>query len=129
MYYLFIRNKEKLEKYKKKLICVCENIEKGKTPVFNELSCAKTNLIECIPFNFINAFFLILGTVIFNKIQINELSKIAMLMITNSVFGAVANYLFVRIKHTLRINLCKRLGIEPNERVIAAMESMEYQSV
>ena len=40
MYYLFIRNKEKLEKYKKKLICVCENIEKGKTPVFNELSCA-----------------------------------------------------------------------------------------
>ena len=50
-------------------------------------------------------------------------------MITNSVFGAVANYLFVRIKHALRINLCKRLGIEPNERVIAAMESMEYQSV
>lgn len=129
MYYLFIRNKEKLEKYKEKLTHVCENMEKGKTPVFNELSCAKTELIECIPFNFINAFFLILGTVVFNKIKVNELSKIAMLMITSSVFRAVANYIFVRIKHVLRISLCKRLGLESNERIIAAMESLEYQSV
>ncbi|MEL3905540.1 MAG: hypothetical protein P1P65_00720 [Treponema sp.] len=129
MYYLFIRNKNKLEKYKKQLNCVCENIEKGKTPVFNEMRSAKTDLIECIPFNSINALFLILATVIFDKIEINELFKIAILLITNSVSRSVAVYVFVGLKHSLRINLCKRLEIEPTEKTIAAMESMEYQSV
>lgn len=129
MYYLFIKNKKKLEKYKEDLNCVCENIEKGKTPVFNELASAKTNLAESVPYNFINAFFLILVTIVFGKINVNELLKIAMLLITNSVCGAVANYLFVRAKHSMRLNLCKRLNIEPNEKNISAMESLEYQSV
>lgn len=33
------------------------------------------------------------------------------------------------VKNHLRIKLCKRLNIEPNERNIAVMESFEYQSV
>lgn len=39
------------------------------------------------------------------------------------------NFLFSLLKHKLRLNLCKRLNLEPTEEIIAAMESMEYQSV
>jgi hypothetical protein len=54
MYYLFIRNKNKLKRYKTKLNEVKESIENGKTPVFNEMACAKTNMIESVPYNIIN---------------------------------------------------------------------------
>ena len=61
--------------------------------------------------------------------RMNELAKIAVVLVVNNVCYAVANYIFTVAKHFLRLRLCKRLGIEPSERNIAVMESMEYQSV
>ena len=37
MYYLFMTKKSDLDLYKKELDRVCEAIEQGKTPVFNEM--------------------------------------------------------------------------------------------
>lgn len=129
MYYLFIHRQTDLENYRKDFDRVAESIQKGKTPVFNELRSAKTNLAESFPYNFLCGVFLILGTILLNKIKINEVVKIALVLIVNSFCGAIANYIFTVIKHYLRIKLCRRLNIEPNERNIAVMESLEYQSV
>lgn len=129
MYYLFIRKKEKLRAYKDRLETVKQNIETGKTPVFNEMSSAKTNLIESIPYNIINGAFTIIAVFLIDYIALNEMLKIAIVLIINNMCGALANYIFTAIKHYLRMRLCKRLQIEANERNIAAMESLEYQSV
>ena len=129
MYYLFIRRQEKLKAYKDRLETVKQNIENGKTPVFNEMSCAKTNLIESAPYNIINGTFTIIAVFLINHIELNEMLKIAIVLIINNMCGAPANYIFTAVKHYLRIRLCKRLQIEADERNIAAMESLEYQSV
>lgn len=129
MYYLFIKKQTDLKSYKKDFERVAKSIQEGKTPVFNELRNAKTNLVESFPYNFLCGIFLIFGTVLLNKININEVVKIALVLIVNSFCGAISNYIFTVIKHYLRIKLCKRLNIEPNERNIAVMESLEYQSV
>ena len=129
MYYLFIREKEKLRMYKEQLETVKQNIETGKTPVFNERSCAKTNLIESVPYNIINGTFTIIAVFLINHITLNEMLKIAIVLIINNMCGALANYIFTAIKHYLRMRLCTRLQIEADERNIAAMESLEYQSV
>lgn len=129
MYYLFIRKKEKLTAYKEQLETVKQNIEIGKTPVFNEMRCAKTNLIESVPYNIINGIFTIVAVFLVNHIALNEMLKIAIVLIINNMCGALANYIFTAAKHCLRVHLCQRLQIEPNEKNIAAMESMEYQSV
>lgn len=129
MYYLFIRKQTDLESYRKDFERVAKSIQEGKTPVFNELRSAKTNLAESFPYNFLCGIFLIFGTILLNKININEVVKIALVLIVNSFCGAISNYIFTVIKHYLRIKLCKRLNIEPNERNIAVMESLEYQSV
>lgn len=129
MYYLFIRRQEKLKAYKDRLETVKQNIENGKTPVFNEMSCAKTNLIESAPYNIINGTFTIIAVFLINHIELNEMLKIAIVLIINNMCGALANYIFTAVKHYLRIRLCKRLQIEADERNIAAMESLEYQSV
>lgn len=129
MYYLFIRNKEKLDMYKEKLNNVKENIEKGRTPVFNEMSCAKTNLIESVPYNIINGTFTIIAVFLINHIELNEMLKIAIVLIINNMCGALANYIFTALKHYLRVRLCLHMQIDPSEKNIAAMESIEYQSV
>lgn len=129
MYYLFMTKKIDLDLYKKDFDRVAESIQQGKTPVFCEMRDAKTNLIESIPYNFLCGVFLIFGTILLNKLNINEVVKIALVLIVNNFCGAVSNYVFIILKHHLRIKLCKRLNIEPNERNIAVMESLEYQSV
>ena len=129
MYYLFIRRQEKLKAYKDRLETVKQNIESGKTPVFNEMSRAKTNLIESAPYNIINGTFTIIAVFLINHIELNEMLKIAIVLIINNMCGALANYIFTAVKHYLRIRLCKRLQIEAEERNRAAMESLEYQSV
>lgn len=129
MYYLFMTKKSDLDLYKKELDRVCEAIEQGKTPVFNEMRNAKTNLVEAFPFNCIQGFFIILGAILISKIGINETIKIAVVLVINGFCGASANYIFTYIKHFLRIRLCKKLGIEATEKNIALMESLEYQSV
>lgn len=129
MYYLFLRNKSSLEKYKAEFVRVYESIESGKTPVQNELRWAKTLMYESFPYQTLSGILLVFGTILLNKISINETVKIAIVLVANNMCYALANYIFTIAKHYLRIRLCKRLGIEPSERNIAVMESMEYQSV
>lgn len=129
MYYLFLRKNKELEEYKAEFLRVKENIENGKTPVYNEIRNARTVLFESFPYQALTGAFLILGTMILDKVKINELVKIAVVLITNNMCYAVSNYIFTHIKHYMRLRLCKRLEIEPTERNIAVMESLEYQSV
>lgn len=77
----------------------------------------------------IDASNFVVGTIVLSKIKINELAKIAVVLVINNMCYALANFIFAYAKHFLRLRLCKRLGIEPTERHIAVMESMEYQSV
>lgn len=129
MYYLFLYKKSDIEKYKMDFERVKENIEQGKTPVYNEIRNAKTVLFESFPYQTLTGIFLIFGTLILDKVQIKELIKIAVVLVVNNMCYAVSNYVFTYIKHYLRLRLCKRLEIEPTERNIAVMESLEYQSV
>ena len=129
MYYLFIHKKSELQKYKSEFDRVLKAIEEGKTPVQNELRLANTVLFESFPYQILSGIFLVVGTIVLSKIKINELAKIAVVLVINNMCYALANFIFAYAKHFLRLRLCKRLGIEPTERHIAVMESMEYQSV
>lgn len=129
MYYLFLNKQEDIDKYKAELARTLLSIEHGKTPVFNETRNAKTSFIESIPYNAISGVLMICGALLINLIKANEIVKIAIVMIINSFCHQIANYVFVFVKHKLRIRLCKKMDVEPTERIIAAMESLEYQSV
>lgn len=129
MYYLFLRKEKDLEKYKRDFERVKENIERGKTPVYNEIRSARTVLFESFPYQTLAGVFLIFGTIILDKVKIDELVKIAVVLVVNNMCYAVSNYIFAYLKHWLRLRLCGRLGISPTERNIAVMESLEYQSV
>jgi len=129
MYYLFIKKQKDIDSYMKKFNETKKNRENGKTPVFNEVACAKTNMAETIPYNMILGLFVVIGAILTDKIKINETVKIGVLLIINQLFGATCNFIFTMIKHKIRIRLCKRLGIEPTDDNIAVMESLEYQSV
>jgi hypothetical protein len=129
MYYLFLRKKKDLDRYKAEFERVRKSIDEGKTPVQNELRLANTILFETFPYQTLSGIFLILGTSLLNKCKINELAKIAVVLVINNMCYAVSNYLFTVAKHRLRLRLCKKLGIDPTERNIAVMESLEYQSV
>lgn len=129
MYYLFIRSKKDIKKYMSEFNRVKANREKGKTPVFSELRSAKSCFVDSIPFNTIQGFLMIVGTFLIDKINANALINIALVMVINSFCYQIANYIFTLIKHYLRIKLCQRLNIEPNEDNIAVMESLEYQSI
>lgn len=129
MYYLFITKESELESYRKELARVSEAINQGKTPVVNEMRWAKTNLFESVPLNLITGIFMIIGTILISKIHMNEMLKLAVVLIINNFFESAASYIFTCIKHILRVRLCNRLGIEASEKNIASMESLEYQSV
>ncbi len=128
-YYLFLRNKQKLENYKAELLRVMASIEKGVTPVFCETRSSATNLAENIPFYTLSGLFLIVGTYLISLLKVPTILDVAVVLIVNNLCQTLAYYLFVRIKHYLRIKLCKRLRLEPTEKVISAMESLEYQTV
>jgi hypothetical protein len=55
--------------------------------------------------------------------------KIAIVLLVNSICSTVASSIFVFIKHMLRVNMLKRLGLEVSEKNISVLESLEYQSV
>ena len=129
MYYLFLHKKKDLDRYKADFDRVLRSLEQGKTPVQNELRLANTILFESFPYQALSGIFLVIGTVVLGKIKMNELAKIAVVLVVNNMCNAVSNFVFTHAKHFLRIRLCGRLGIEPTERNIAVMESMEYQSV
>lgn len=129
MYYLFLHKDHDLEKFKKLCEETKEKMDAGKTPVFSETRCAKTTLIESIPYQVISGCFLIIGTLFLNKIEMNDMMKLAVVLVVNNFLGCIANFIFTYIKHYFRIKLCKRMDIEPTERNIAVFESLEYQSV
>lgn len=129
MYYLFITKKQDLEKYKSDFEKTKSNMNAGKTPVFCELRGAKTQLMETVPYNVLSGALLILGTLLLNKLRISSILSVAVVLTINNLCGAIANYLFTIAKHSLRLKLCERLGIDATEENIAVMESLEYQSV
>lgn len=129
MYYLFLTKQEDLNRFKTEFFRVKQNIDAGKTPVFNEMRSAKTNLIEAIPFLTIAGVFLICSTKLLDALELNETLKIAVILVVNGFCNSISNFLFTVIKHKLRLKLLERLQIEPTERNIAVLESLEYQSV
>ena len=82
MYYLFLPKKryksfiEEFEKTKK-------SINEGKTPVFSELRCARSNLLEVIPYYSIQGVVLILGTLLLSGIEMSDTLKIAIVLLVN----------------------------------------------
>ena len=129
MYYLFIHKDKDIQKYKEQFNKVRKNMDEGKTPVYSELRGATTQLVETVPYNILSGCFLVFSTLLLNKFEMNELLKIAVVLVINNLCGCISNFIFTVAKHWLRIKLCKRLGIEPSEENIAVMESLEYQSV
>lgn len=128
-YYLFEKDPIKLTNYKQELLRVRQKMDEGKTPVFSEMRCVKTDLAENVPRYTLAGAFLILGTWFLSQFKIPNIFDVAIVLIVNNLAFTLANYVFTSIKHKLRIKLCKRLELEPTEEIIAAMESMEYQSV
>ena len=128
-YYLFYTKQSDLDDYKKEFDRVSQSINQGKTPVYNELRNAKTMLVESLPYNLLLGAFSILAALIIARIRLNQTVMIAVVLCINNFCGAIANYVFTIVKHGLRIQLCKRLHIEPIDMNIAVMESLEYQSV
>lgn len=129
MYYLFMTKQSELDTYKAKFLEVKQNIAEGKTPVYSELRAAKSNMVESLPYNSIQAVLMVIVTVAMAKVELNELFRMALLLVVNNLCGAISNYLFTIGKHWLRVKLCERLKIEPSEENIAVMESLEYQTV
>lgn len=105
------------------------SIEAGKTPVSSELRIAKTNLLELIPSLIIQSVFLVISTIIVSHIEADELIKMVILLVANTTAQTLSWIVLVLIKHFIRVRVLKRHGLEVNERNIAVLESMEYQSV
>lgn len=129
MYYLFLHKKADLERFRALFDATLEKLEAGKTPVYSETRGAKTMLIETIPYQTLSGILLMIGTIFLDGIKMNDMMKVALVLVVNNFLGTVSNFIFVYVKHFLRIKLCQRMGIEPSERNIAVFESLEYQSV
>jgi hypothetical protein len=108
---------------------VKDSIEQGKTPVYSELRSVKTTLLELIPTLIIQSILLVISTIIISRIQVNELTQMVILLVTNTTTQTLSFAILVLIKHKIRVRILKKYGLEVNERNIAVLESMEYQSV
>lgn len=105
------------------------SIEAGKTPVSSELRIAKTNLLELVPSLIIQSLFLIISTIIVSLIETDELIKMVILLVANTTAQTLSWIVLVLLKHCIRVKILKKHKLEINERNIAVLESMEYQSV
>lgn len=104
-------------------------MDEGKTPVYSELRSVKTNLLELVPSLIIQSIFLVISTVIVSLIQVDELVRMVILLVSNTTTQTLSFCVLVIIKHCIRVRILKKHNIEVNERNIAVLESMEYQSV
>lgn len=104
-------------------------IESGVTPVSNELRMAKTTLCELMPSLIIQSVLLVISTVIISSLQFSELVSMVVLLVSNSTTSTLSFVILVMLKHLVRVRVLKKHGLEVNERNIAVLESMEYQSV
>ena len=108
---------------------VKQSIEEGKTPVYSEVRSAKTTLLELFPSLIIQSVLLVISTLIISQIQVSEVVQVVILLVLNTTTQTLSFAILVLIKHRIRVRVLKKYGIEVNERNIAVLESMEYQSV
>lgn len=108
---------------------VKNSIEQGKTPVYSELRSVKTTLLELLPSLLIQSILLVISTIIISKIQVSEITQMVILLVMNTTTQTLSFAILVLIKHSIRVRILKKHGLEVNERNIAVLESMEYQSV
>jgi hypothetical protein len=127
MYYLFEFRKQKLSSYREEFDRTKQELEAGKCPVFDEMRSATTTLWESLPYNIVNAIFVVGATILLDKFGISTTVSIGLAMISQSLSGAVANYLFTVVKHSLRKRFCNRIGVEFSQDSIKVIESLEYQ--
>jgi hypothetical protein len=104
-------------------------MDEGKTPVYSELRSVKTTLLELIPSLLIQSILLVISTILISKIQVSEITAMVILLVANTTTQTLSFAILVLIKHAIRVKTLKRHGLEINERNIAVLESMEYQSV
>ena len=104
-------------------------IESGVTPVSNELRMAKTTICELIPSLIIQSVLLVISTVVISRLQLSELVSVVVLLVSNSTTSTLSFVILVMLKHLVRVIVLKKNGLEVNEKNIAVLESMEYQSV
>lgn len=104
-------------------------IEQGKTPVYSELRSVKTTLLELLPSLLIQSILLVISTLIISSLQVSEMAQIVILLVVNTTTQTLSFAIMVLIKHSIRVKILKKHGLEVNERNIAVLESMEYQSV
>ena len=128
MYYFFLK-KSALEDFENEFETTRQSIEAGKTPVFSEMRCARSSLIESIPYYSFTAAFVVFGAILISKIDLSETLKMAIVLVINGLCGTISNSIFVFVKHLLRKNFLIKLGYEPNEKNFSVLESLEYQSV
>lgn len=106
-----------------------EAIESGVTPVSNELRIAKTTLFELMPSLLIQSTLLVLSTLIISMLQMSELVSMVVLLVSNSTTSTLSFVILILLKHRVRVKVLRKFGLEVNEKNIAVLESMEYQSV
>ena len=116
-------------KYLEQFYKVKANRRKGISPVYNEMRVAKTQIIECLPYTCIQGTMLILATLFLNKLHLNEVVSIAIVLIVKGVADTITNFIYTVIKHRVRKRFCNYLGIEFTEENIAVLESLEYQTI
>lgn len=105
------------------------SIESGKTPVYSELRSVKTNLLELFPSLLIQSVLLVISTIIISLIQVDDMVQMVILLVVNTTTQTLSFSILVFFKHFIRVRILKKHGLEVNERNIAVLESMEYQSV
>ena len=104
-------------------------MDEGKTPVYSELRSVKTNLLELVPSLIIQSILLVISTLIISQLQLDSLVSMVVLLVVNTTTQTLSFGILVLLKHALRVSILKKHGLEVNERNIAVLESMEYQSV
>ena len=108
---------------------VKQALEDGKTPVYSELRSVKTNLLELVPSLIIQSVLLTISTLLISSLEMSELTELVVLLVANTTTGTLSFAILSLIKHGVRIKVLKKHNLEVNERNIAVLESLEYQSV
>lgn len=104
-------------------------MDEGKTPVYSELRSAQTTLLELIPSLIIQSVLLVLSTYLISLINVEETIRLVILLVVNTTTQTLSFVILVMLKHIIRSAKLKKHNLEVNERNIAVLECMEYQSV
>ena len=102
-YYLFEKNPIRLSKYKEDLLRVRARMDEGKSPVFSEMRCVKTDLAENLPRYTLTGLFLILGTWLVSLFKLPSIFDVAIVLIINNLCFTFNVLLFKLIKENIPI--------------------------